>query len=399
MAELLSVASDNSAEPGQASRAQRDGVLLVANFDSDVGYAWWLMESFWARLAEHFANTHTVLLAYPSISRLPSAIEAAPLRAVTFSLAAHSGSLLDQMRFLRRNRIRIVYFTDLAPLSLRYLLYRLAGVRTLIVHDHTPGVRSRPTGLRRLLKEYLHRLPWVTVDALIGATPFVTSRHVEVNLFPTSRCHTAQNGLPERPPAAKADVRAIFEIPSERQVLVTVGRAHRIKGIELVLDALTVLVVQRGRRDVHLLHIGDGPDLRRFRSHAESAGVASYVSFAGQRSDVRSLLRGSDIAIHASEAEVGYSLAVLEYMEAGLPVIVSDNPSVCGATEPGRTGLHYVSGDVQSAVEAISRLLNDPEFAKGLGREAQSTLRESYSLARTHHQLIEAVNRAARLTR
>lgn len=372
----------------------RDGLLLVANFDSDVGYAWWLMESFWVRLAEHFQETHSVLLAYPSISRLPSAIAKAPLSALRFSLSAQDGSLLEQMRFLRQHRIRIVYLTDREPLSLRYLGYRLAGVRTIIVHDHTPGVRSRPTGLRRLAKMFLHRLPWATVDALIGATPFVTSRHVDVNLFPSSRCYVAQNGLPERPPDATADVRAIFDIPSDRKVLVTVGRAHRIKGIEFVLDALAELVVQQGRRDVHLLHIGDGPELERFRLHAESAGVSSYVSFAGQRSDVRSLLRGSDIAIHASEAEVGYSLAVLEYMEAGLPAIVSDNPSVSGATTPERTGLHFRSGDVQSAVEAIRRLIDDAEFAQMLGREAQATLRETYSLVRTHEQLVEAVDRA-----
>jgi glycosyltransferase involved in cell wall biosynthesis len=347
------------------------------------------MESFWARLAEHFAATHQVVLAYPSISRLPSTIEAAPLKALPFSFSAERGSLLGQMQFLRRHRIRIIYLTDRTPFSLRYIGYRLAGVRKIIVHDHTPGVRSKPTGLRALAKSLLHRLPWSNVDALIGATPFVTRRHVEVNRFPASRCHVAQNGLPTRARAEAADVRTLFSIPQERQVVVTVGRAHRIKGIHFLLDALAELVVTQKRGDVHLLHIGDGPDLEQFKLYARSARVESYVSFAGQRDDVRELLRGSDLAIHASEAEVGYSLAILEYMEAGLPVLVANNPSVCGATDPGKTGLHFVSGDVQSAVEAIRSLLDQPELARSLGAAAESALRETFSLSRTHRQLID----------
>lgn len=29
-------------------------ILLVANWESDVGYAWWLMENFWATIAQYY---------------------------------------------------------------------------------------------------------------------------------------------------------------------------------------------------------------------------------------------------------------------------------------------------------------------------------------------------------
>ena len=54
-------------------------LLLVANYDSGVGYAWWLMESFWVRLAERYHHYNNVVLAYPIISKLPASIMSAPI--------------------------------------------------------------------------------------------------------------------------------------------------------------------------------------------------------------------------------------------------------------------------------------------------------------------------------
>src|SRR6056297_2127090 len=91
----------------------RPALLLVANYDSDVGYAWWLMESFWVKLAEHYSPSNRVILAYPSISQLPQAIADAPLETVEQDFrGTHPGQVLKQCRFLRRHCVRAVYFSD-----------------------------------------------------------------------------------------------------------------------------------------------------------------------------------------------------------------------------------------------------------------------------------------------
>ena len=70
--------------------ATAGSVLLVANYDSDVGYAWWLMESFWAMLAEHFVGRFDTWLAYPSVSTVPALIASAPLTTVTVNFTTRS---------------------------------------------------------------------------------------------------------------------------------------------------------------------------------------------------------------------------------------------------------------------------------------------------------------------
>lgn len=365
-------------------------LLLVANWDSDVGYAWWLMESFWARLAEHYQHQYRIVLAYPRINTLPPTIARAPLQPVEQDFSGSSpGWLLAHCRFLRRNRVRILYFSDWATWKWRYALYRLCGVRWIIIHDHTPGLRTPARGFKDAVKRLIHRLPWLTVDGAIGATVFVRQRFIEVNGLPPERCFAAPNGLPPlTPPPVAADLHARFQIPVERKILVMTGRAHRYKGVDFILTCLSRLWGE-GRRDLHFLFVGDGPDLACFIALAGQLGIADACTFAGRCDDVPALLESADIAIHPSSGEVGYSLSILEYMRAGLPVVVPDNPSVCGATAHEISGLVYAEGDCQSATAALRRLLDDDALRTRLGEQARIAVQQ-YRLDATHTALLEA---------
>ncbi len=350
------------------------------------------MESFWVHLARHFADRYRSVLAYPRISTIPKAVREAPLEVVLADFTARGWrAVRDQQRFIRTRRVRVAYLTDAPVRDWRYLAWRLAGVRHVVVHDHTPGNRTVPRGFKRLAKRLLNRLPGVTADALIGATAFVTERHRASTCFPPARCFTAENGLPPREPPAPVDVHARFGIPSGRLIVVTVGRADRIKGIAVAIEALARLVGE-GRQDVQLLHIGDGPDLDLFRRRAIELGVQAQVTFGGRQEDVPAMLRGCDIAVHPSFAEVGYSLAILEYMEAGLPVIVSDDPSVSGATEHGVTGLLFQTGQAESLACSLRTLLADPALRARIGQAGRDRLIHRFSLRNTHRALASAMN-------
>lgn len=365
-------------------------LLLVANYDSGTGYAWWLMESFWARLAEHYHEKCRVVLAYPSISALSKTISSAPLEVVQQDFNG-TGILqvLSQCRFLHSNNVDTVYFSDKTTWHWRYVMYRLYGVRVIIIHDHTPGARPPARGLTRLLKKTIHRLPWLSVDGAIGATEYVRQRLIAVNCLPPDRCFAAPNGLPPAPVnLEKIDLNTFFCIPANRKILIMTGRADYYKGVDFVLKALAHLKVT-GESSFHFVFVGDGPHLPMFKNTARDLGLAEHVTFTGERTDIPSLLLGADIAVHPSQGEVGYSLSILEYMRAGLPVVVPDNPSVCGATEHEVTGLVYPEGNLRAASNAISRLLNDKLFTKQLGTQAQAAM-QKYSLETTHVELLKA---------
>lgn len=367
-------------------------LLLVANWDSGVGYAWWLMESFWTELARRYHREYRVLLTYPSISEIPTTLRHAPLEITTCDFhAGGAGGIWRQLHFLRRHRVHVIYFSDWPTWCWKYALYRLAGVRRIVVHDHTPGLRTVPPAAKRWAKALAHRLPWVTADTAIGASEFVRQRLIEINRMPERRVFAAPNGLPEGPQnGTEADLHKLFSIPAERKILIMTGRAHPYKGIPFVLECLALLTRQYERRDVHFLFVGDGPALTEFVQKARDLGIGDLCTFSGRRNDVSALLAGAHVAIHPSRGEVGYSLSILEYMRAGLPVLVPDNPSVCGATEDGITGLIYREEDAADATQKILRLVDDEALRKRIGHAARAAAKD-YKLERTQAAVLSAL--------
>ncbi len=238
--------------------SQKNGVLLVANWDSGIGYAWWLMESFWVLLSETYENHHHVILTYPSISVIPENITQASIECfkLDFTLTTFK-EILNQCRFIRKNKIRVIYFSDNAYWHWRYIAFHLFGVKIIIIHDHTPGMRTAPTGLKKLVKSIIARLPWITCDAIIGATPFLKQRAIEIACFPEKRTYTAPNGLPLRPPPSPIDLHSMFNIPIDRKIMITTGRASKYKGIPFAIECLIKIIEKHNRHDLHWVFCGD----------------------------------------------------------------------------------------------------------------------------------------------
>lgn len=139
----------------------RKNILLVENWKSDVGYSWWLMENFWvqiSRLAEQ-ANKQSYLI-YPVLSDLPNSVQSSAIISSEIDYSDNSlRGFIRLIKFIKANNIGCIYLTDKPYISTRYLLFRLFGVNKIIVHDHTPGRRDRPAGLKKLLNRSISSLP------------------------------------------------------------------------------------------------------------------------------------------------------------------------------------------------------------------------------------------------
>lgn len=365
----------------------RPGFLLVANWPSDVGFAWWLMESYWAALANHYHPEYRVVLAFPEVGEIPEVIRDAPIETVEFAFGR--GNAESDLEFLNQFQVRALYFSDRPNIDPRYLRYRRAGVKHIITHDHTPGLRTAPTGLKRLLKWARARIPGIVCDAAIGATEFVRQRTIDTNLLPAEKCFAVPNGLPEPQALLPRDPIAEFSLPADAVHMVMTARANPYKGLRFVLDCLAKFR-ETESIDLQFTLLGDGPMLDELQTLAANHGIADACHFPGYVDGVNALLPGFDFAIHPSKGEVGYSLAILEYMRAGLATLVPDNPSVCGATTHGQTGLIFREGNQDACIAAMKALACDPAYRSELG-EAARIDEKRYSLANAHERLLEVV--------
>ncbi len=135
-----------------------------------------------------------------------------------------------------------------------------------------------------------------------------------------------------------------------------------------------------------LLAAGDGPERQALERLGDPA-----VRVLGFRPDVPRLLAAADAFVMPSERE-GLSLAVLEAMGRGLPVVVSD-----GAGNPeavGDAGIVVPLDDAPALAAAFGRLAADPELRSRLGAEGRERVRERFLLERWLSEMQAEFDRA-----
>jgi len=133
-----------------SSRGLLGNLLCVANFPANTGFAWTFIEGLFAGLAGalHDSGVST-WVAYPEVSSYPETLRASPAEPIQLRVAFEEpASLYRLARAVRLLRVSTLYLCDRPTWHPGYGLLRLCGVRTIIVHDHTSGAYSAPSGLR-----------------------------------------------------------------------------------------------------------------------------------------------------------------------------------------------------------------------------------------------------------
>lgn len=358
-------------------------LLFVSNFPSNAGYAWDRIERTFAEIADRIARDGVrTLVAYPEMEAPPLPLEGSPARAIEADCSLRSGSTVRNLvRVVRREGVRVLYFTDRPPYHWAYLVARLAGARKIIVHTRTSGARTRPRGLRRLIKWLLNRVPGLGADVVVAVSDYVARREREIALVPPSRVLRVWNGRPVVRPACDGAARRALGLPSDRTIVVCACRAAAEKGVDVLLRAFDQAVKDLSSRVPRpvLLYLGDGPALSELRSIRDGLSARDDVVVAGFQRDAARLVRAADLVVVPSVWQDAFPNAVLEAMAAARPVIATRVGGIPEMIEHGRTGWLVEPGDESELAAALRRLLEDPALAGRLGARAQARVETDFT--------------------
>jgi glycosyltransferase involved in cell wall biosynthesis len=375
----------------------RANLLCVCNYPSNTGYAWDFIESLYARLADRLAvRGVTTYVAYPRIDAAPRPLAGSRAQAVTLDATLWtSASVRATMAFVRAHDVRCLYLTDAPVRDVRYAALRLAGVRHVLVHDHTSGARSRPEGPRRALKWLLARLPLISADHVVAVSEFVKRRQIDVGLVPARKVTRVWNGAavsePLRPGARP--LHDALGLDPARPTVVTACRAAAEKGVPILLRAFDRMLGTWpvGPTRPLLVYMGDGPQFAEITRVRETLAAAPDIVLTGYRADAGRLVPGADVCAMPSLWEDALPLAVLQPMGMGLPVVASRVGGIPEMIEDGRTGLLVPAGDVEALAVALGRLLADPATRAAMGEAGRRRVADWF----TPEQQIDALTERA----
>jgi glycosyltransferase involved in cell wall biosynthesis len=263
-------------------------------------------------------------------------------------------------------------------------------------HEWVRGLTYLPPGRRDVVLDAEARNIGAA-DAVVTVSPILANRLRD------------EHSLDETPqvvlnaPVARAfnrssghSVRAQTGLPDDIPLAVYSGGVHESRGVATLIQSLPLV------SELHLAIVASNPDLPGVVSllaEAERLGCndrVHVVPFVAP-DEVSSYLRTANVGVHpllrSGNAELALPNKLFEYLHAGLPMVVSDMPSMADMVRRHGWGEVFSVGEPQSLAEAVRRVLAqtssyDVALKDAQVRERFSWERQADTLVRTYDHLI-----------
>jgi glycosyltransferase involved in cell wall biosynthesis len=231
------------------------------------------------------------------------------------------------------------------------------------------------TGPRRRALVMLERLAARACAVIVAVSEHEREEGLRLCVGRSAQYRVIRNGVDlERWQAAR--------VP-DRDLVLMVGRLAPQKRPELAIRALAV--ARRQKPSLRLALAGSGELEPGSRLLADRLGLCDSVEFLGNRDDVPELLSRAGCVVVTSVYE-GCSLAILEAMAAGVPVVAARFGGVDELVDDGVTGL-LCDDTPEQLGAALVRLRDDDAMADRLGKEARRRARDVHSRSRMAAEL------------
>jgi glycosyltransferase involved in cell wall biosynthesis len=250
---------------------------------------------------------------------------------------------------------------------------RAMSVRTVVVHQHG-AERARST-----FRTLIDRVTSPLVSQYVATCRAVANTIQKREGVPGSKITVIYNGIECIPPPDPI----LSKRPPLPIMLICVGRLSPEKGHHTLLNALACLNTSHTPTNLNL--VGEGELQASLAERSAQPDLNGIVHMLGSRRDVPALLANADIFVLPSDWE-GVSMALLEAMAAGLPVVATSVGGTPEVVMDGVTGFLVPPRDPEALAGALSRLLLDPDLRQRMGQAGRQRAFDHFNILHTVHQ-------------
>ncbi|MBF7081907.1 glycosyltransferase family 4 protein [Desulfallas sp. Bu1-1] len=168
-----------------------------------------------------------------------------------------------------------------------------------------------------------------------------------------------------------------YAAPDEK-IVFYVGRLVREKGVQVLLDAVPMILAQVP--NTKFIISGKGPCLNELQNQASRLGIADRLYFTGYIDEYtrNSLYSWADVAVFPSLYEP-FGIVALEAMAARTPVVISDTGGLSEIVTHNYDGLKAYPGNPRSLADMILRILHNPQLAQQLQQNAYQKVKRQFN--------------------
>lgn len=208
-----------------------------------------------------------------------------------------------------------------------------------------------------------------------------------------SKIKVIYNGI-EPSPDCQGDPRKRVELGLDEDcfTIAILARFAPEKGLAFLLEVLAELK-RRTDKPFRCLICGDGELMDEISRKRRELGLEKQCDLLGFRTDVRDILLNSHVYVCSSSRNEAMSFAILEAMDCGLPLVVTD---VGGNRDLAETdiscGFVVPYGDVKRFAERLQQLMEDEDLRVALSQDAREKIRRYFDLNKLALDVFSAYN-------
>ena len=274
---------------------------------------------------------------------------------------------------------------------------RLAGPYGVVLHGAEVTVPGRLPGARSLLGGVLRGAAEVIAAGGYPAAEGerAAGRRLPVTVVPPGVDAGRFVPLDDE---GRAKARALFDLPIDARVVVSVSRLVPRKGMDVLIEAAGRLAAER--TDLVVAIGGSGRDRARLDRLVARTGAPVRLLGRVPDADLPALYGCADVSTMlcrnrwAGLEQEGFGIVFLEAAACGVPQVAGDSGGAAEAVADGASGL--VVGDprdVGAATRALARLLDDGELTRRMGRQARARAEREFSYDVLAARLAEVLGR------
>lgn len=295
-------------------------------------------------------------------------------------LARDLRGLFKLRQFLRHSDYSFVHTHTSKAGVVGRIAARLAGIPHIVHTVH--GFAFHEESSRRALLAYstIERMAAFFCHRIVTVSEFHRGWALKLRIGSKGKVVAIPNGLDAlrvQSTKSREEIRMELNLNPNTFMVLTTGRLAEQKGLEHLLGAIAE-VKQRLQSPFKLILAGTGPLQERLEQLISELSIADCVQFLGFRRDISDLLAASDVVVLPSLRE-GLSIALLEAMAAGKPIITTTIGSNIEATRNGIAAKLVAPKDSRALADAILEFAGNRELAATKGQAAQQAFNDFYT--------------------
>ena len=285
------------------------------------------------------------------------------------------------VEIIKENDINIVHARSRAPAWSAYWAAKMTGVHFITTFHGTYGL-----GPHKIKKFYNRVMTY-------GEKVIAISSHIKNHLMTEynvpenkiafiHRCVDVEKFNPDAvTPERLKNMIEQYELPTDKKLILLIGRLTGWKGQSLLIDALAKI---KSRRDFHCIFTGDDQGRTKYTesliTKIKNYEMNDCYTFIRHTDDVPALMKACDIVVSASLDPEAFGRIAAEGEAMGKIVIASNIGGSLDNLKDGITGRHFISGNADDLADKLNWALDLPASEqKKMSVAAQNFVKENFT--------------------